>query len=356
MGEALLTTQGAEADQEEILNPINPSILPLLDPEFVEFYNKNIGPNPATHQVPFSEVRAHPEKWRGGWCKDYSGEPGVTNRAIQSKDGYQIPVRIYSPDASKEGPGPFPVHVNYHGGGYVFGDLTVDAKWCMKLKERVGVVVVDVDYRLCPENMFGKNIEDGWAVLTWVYEEAASELNIDPQSISIGGISAGGGLAASLQHMARDSGIPLKMALLSVPTTDYTTYFPFPDGYTPFASVAALAKAPSLGADRLEFFRRMVFAEAHRKEILEMPLSWRAPLHSPNFKGLCDTFIATAQCDPLVDEGEAYGMKIIGAGGRVTMRRYQGMPHPFMHMDLKAARLYDDDLCAALRGAHSSRG
>lgn len=82
---------------------------------------------------------------------------------------------------------------------------------------------------------------------------------------------------------------------------------------------------------------------------------WRAPLHAPNFKGLCNTFLATAQCDPLVDEGEAYGRNIIAAGGKVTFRRYQGMPHPFMHMDLATARLYDDDLCAALRLAHETR-
>ena len=355
MGDQVLSTQGTEADQERILNPINPDILPLLDPEFVAYYNKYIGPNPATHQVPFNEVRSNPEKWRGKWCIDYTGEPGVGNLSIPSKDGYQIPMRTYSPDSSIWGPGPYPVHVNFHGGGNVFGDLTVDAKWCMKLTERVGVVVVDVDYRLCPESVFGKNIEDGWAALTWVHGKGASELNVNSQSISIGGISAGGGLCCTLQHMARDAGIPLKMALLSVPTTDYTTYFPFPEGYTPFPSVAALAKVPSLGADRIEFFRRMVFPEEHKQEILQKPISWRAPLHSPSFKGLCDAFIAVAQCDPLVDEGEAYGRKIIDAGGKVTFRRYQGMPHPFMHMELKAARLYDDDLCAALKQAHTSR-
>lgn len=327
---------------------------PLLDPEFVAYYNKNIGPKPPTHLVPLSEVRANPEKWRGWWCVDLTGQPGVKNLRIPSKDGYPIPLRTYSPDPSKYGPGPYPVHINYHGGGYVFGDLTVDALWSTKLRDRVGVLVVDVDYRLCPENIFGKCIEDGWAALTWVHEKGGPKLNIKPDSISMGGISAGGGLACTLQHMARDAGIPLKLALLSVPTTDFTTYFPFPDGHKPFPSVAALAKAPSLGADRLEFFQQMVFAKEHQEEILKTPLFWRAPLHATNFNDLCDAFVATAQCDPLVDEGEAYGRKIVEAGGKVTFKRYLGMPHPFMHMGLTASGKYDDDLTAALRLAHAS--
>lgn len=350
----LLNAQGGDADQEDILIPIDPSMEPLLDPEFVAYYNKNIGPKPPTHLVPLSEVRANPEKWRGWWCVDLTGQPGVKNLRIPSKDGYPIPLRTYSPDPSKYGPGPYPVHINYHGGGYVFGDLTVDALWSTKLRDRVGVLVVDVDYRLCPENIFGKCIEDGWAALTWVHEKGGPKLNIKPDSISMGGISAGGGLACTLQHMARDAGIPLKLALLSVPTTDFTTYFPFPDGHKPFPSVAALAKAPSLGADRLEFFQQMVFAKEHQEEILKTPLFWRAPLHATNFNDLCDAFVATAQCDPLVDEGEAYGRKIVEAGGKVTFKRYLGMPHPFMHMGLTASGKYDDDLTAALRLAHAS--
>lgn len=352
MGDAIITTQGREADQEEILNPIDSAILPLLDPEFVAYYNKNIGPKLATHQVPFADVRANPEAWRGAWCIDCTGQPGVTNLKIPSKDGHMIPLRTYAPDAKTFGPGPYPVHVNFHGGGHVFGDLTVDAKWCMKVRDRVGALVVDVDYRLCPEDIFGKNIEDGWAALRWVFDHGPKELNINPKSISIGGISAGGGLCCTLQHLARDAGLKLRIALLSVPTTDYTTYFPFPAGVEPFPSVAAMAKAPSLGADRIAFFKRMVYPQEHAKEISKLPVSWRAPLRAENFDGISDCFIATAQCDPLVDEGEAYGRKVVQGGGKVTVRRYRGMPHPFMHMELKAAKLYDEDLCTALKAAH----
>jgi hypothetical protein len=36
------------------------------------------------------------------------------------------------------------------GGGFVFGSLEADAKFCMTVQERAGLVVVDVNYRHCP--------------------------------------------------------------------------------------------------------------------------------------------------------------------------------------------------------------
>lgn len=36
------------------------------------------------------------------------------------------------------------------GGGFVLGDLTGDAELCMLMRNRVGIIVMDVDYRLSP--------------------------------------------------------------------------------------------------------------------------------------------------------------------------------------------------------------
>jgi len=83
-------------------------------------------------------------------------------------------------------------------------------------------------------------------------------------------------------------------------------------------------------------------------------VSWFADLmQAPSFKGLCKTVIYTAGCDPLRDEGEAYARKLVEGGCEVTLKRFEGVPHPFMHMDeaLPQARLYIEMLAKEIKHA-----
>ena len=189
--------------------------------------------------------------------------------------------------------------------------------------------------------------------MQWAHQNAIS-INGDPASISVSGISAGGQVVAVVQHLARDAGIPLKLAIMTVPCTDYTTYWPRPNNYSLFPSVKELEKTAMLDSARLEFFQKHVNNDRDRDHLAtNVPQWWKTPLHAENFKDLCDTFIATAELDPLVDEGEAYGRKIVEAGGMVMFRRYQGMPHPFPHMPLRAAHQYDANVIRALKMGHN---
>ncbi len=80
---------------------------------------------------------------------------------------------------------------------------------------------------------------------------------------------------------------------------------------------------------------------------------WFAPLRATNWANLCDTFIRTAEIDPLRDEGEAYGMKLVAGGNKVAMKRYPGCPHTFMYINtMKRKDEYDPDAVNALRTAH----
>lgn len=125
---------------------------------------------------------------------------------------------------------------------------------------------------------------------------------------------------------------------------------------SPYKSFIENEFAPCLSWKRLAYFRDQTAAknEAEKAEIDARPVYVRQPIDG-NLKGVCRTFIATAEQDPLRDEGEAYGQRLIELGVRVSMRRYTGVPHPFMHMlTIKKAQLYIEDVCSEIRSAHDA--
>ena len=82
-------------------------------------------------------------------------------------------------------------------GGWVIGSLASDESWCRIACQDVGMIIIDVDYRLAPEYPFPVQIWDSWAALKWVFANAPS-LGVDVSRVSIGGLSAGGHLSAVL--------------------------------------------------------------------------------------------------------------------------------------------------------------
>lgn len=109
--------------------------------------------------------------------------------------------------------GPVPVLLHLHGGGLVAGAVSdnVDAALGMA----PGWAVASVEYRLAPEHPYPAAVEDAYAALVWLVAEAA-QLGIDPDRIVVTGVSAGGGLAASLALLARDRGGPSLLGQLLV--------------------------------------------------------------------------------------------------------------------------------------------
>jgi len=183
--------------------------------------------------------------------------------------------------------------------------------------------------------------------------DASSRLNINPTSVSIGGVSAGAHICLVLQHMARDAGIPLKLCLVSVPpSTDSLGYRFYTE--SPFSSFHEFHRAPVLPWKRIQYFGSYTMPPDKMPELRKLwPDWWLAPIRAQNWSGLCDTFIRTAEIDPLRDEGEAYGMKLVAGGSRVTFKRYLGCPHTFMYMPfMKQKEEYDKDAIQALKRAH----
>lgn len=88
----------------------------------------------------------------------------------------------------------YPLVVNFHGGGFVLGKGTDDARWVSALVHRVDVLCVSVDYRLAPEHPFPKAVEDGTDAVLYLVKNA-DKFGIDVNKIATTGFSAGGNMA-----------------------------------------------------------------------------------------------------------------------------------------------------------------
>jgi acetyl esterase len=130
-----------------------------------------------------------------------------------------LPARHYAP--AEVTPGPHPLLVFLHGGGFVIGDLETHDVCCRLLCKHGGVHVLAVDYRLAPEHPFPAPVEDAVAATRWALERGAAELGADPGRVAVGGDSAGGNLAAVACQVLAGEGGPTPFAqLLIYPTTD----------------------------------------------------------------------------------------------------------------------------------------
>jgi acetyl esterase/lipase len=275
-----------------------------------------------------------------------------------------ITCRVYTP----AGPGPFPVHLNFHGGGWVIGGLNSEAAWCRSICNESSIVVIDVDYRLAPEFPFPVAIYDCWAAVKWAMAEAPT-LNVDPTSVSIGGLSSGGLITAVLAHFARDStpSIDLKLQLMVVPATDMR-YVPADVHETrpltpdtcPYPSAIFCSDLPWSPLSRESWFLKYYIGTdpETRPKILA---DWRmTPVLSPGLQGLAPAHIVTAEFDVERDEGEYYGDMLRAAGNQVSMKRYAGVPHAFVHYNhpsrgLSKSRQYIKDTAELLSRVHGTQ-
>ena len=271
-----------------------------------------------------------------------AGEPEsiarVENRTVPGSAG-EIPVRIYTP----VGTAPFPVLVYFHGGGWVIGNLDTHDGICRSLANRVGCLVVSVDYRLAPEHPFPAAPEDCYAATRWLAEHAGS-LGGDKGRIAVGGDSAGGNLAAVVALMARDRGGPkLAFQLLVYPATDTDfetrSYRENSEGYF-------LTRA-----DMVWFWNHYAPRDEDRRN------PYAAPLRAASLRGLPPALVITAEFDPLCDDGNAYAARLREDGVPVRLSQQDGLIHGFFQMGavIDRGRASVDEASRAVKDAFATR-
>jgi acetyl esterase len=237
-------------------------------------------------------------------------EPGavVTDHLVPTPTG-PVRVREYRPAP----PGPLPAHVFLHGGGWWLGsvDELVNDAICRLRCVRAGCVVLAVDYALAPELRFPVAIEQVYAVLTEVVA-AAGRWRVDPGAISVGGVSAGGNLAAALTLKCRREGGPaLAYQLLEVPILDLTRWL----------SVGARDPDPHHAEQLVAAVRRYLPDDAAAAGELA------SPLRAGDLSGLPPAYVMTAELDPLRRDGERYAAELAAAGVPATVSVEPGAIH-----------------------------
>jgi cation diffusion facilitator CzcD-associated flavoprotein CzcO/acetyl esterase/lipase len=241
--------------------------------------------------------------------------------------------RLYRPPT----PGPHPVVVYYHGGGWVIGSETSDDPLCRDLCLRTDSLIVSVDYRHGPEARFPAASEDAFAALQWVAANAAS-LGGDPHRLAVAGWSAGGNLAAVVCQAARHAGGPrIGAQLLLTPVTDCDFERP---SYVDNAEGYVLTKP------LMDWFWDSYCDPADRAD------PRISPLRAASLAGLPPAVVVTCELDPLRDEGNAYAEALAAAGVPVHHIQARGHTHTSLTMvDVVVSAVpVRAELAEALRG------
>ena len=221
--------------------------------------------------------------------------------------------RLYRPST----PGPHPIVVYFHGGGYVLGDAISDDPLCRDLCVRSDTVVISADYRHAPEHRFPAAVDDAVAALRWVADDAQA-LGGRPGQLAVCGWNAGGGIAAVVCRLARDMGGPniMGQALLTPLTAGDMTRASFVENVDGYGLTTPLVR----------WFCDHYIDAADRSD------PRFAPRCAVDLSGLPPAIVVTAQFDPLRDDGEAYAAALSSAGVPTEHVRARGHTHQSVTM------------------------
>ncbi len=221
--------------------------------------------------------------------------------------------RLYRPAS----PGPHPLVVYFHGGGWVLGSHDSDDPLCRDLCQRSNALIASVNYRHAPEARFPAAADDGLAAVRWLADHAG-ELGGIPGALAVAGWSAGANIAAVTCQQARDAGGPqISGQLLLAPVTDADMTRP---------SYVENAEGYVLTAALMRWFWNHYADPADRRQ----PKA--SPLRATDLSNLPSAFIVTSQFDPLRDEGIAYAQAMAAAGVPVRHITARGHTHNSLTM------------------------
>jgi acetyl esterase/lipase len=308
---AYTKAHGMEAsDMRNMRQRVDPEIVPVLD-ELSEI---------GLLEFDFSDVPALRARLNSTMEMMAAQEPRIegvdsTDHRAPCTDGsHGVSVRVYEPSGRSE---TLPALLWVHGGGYVLGSIEWDDQLARQFALSLDCVVASVGYRLAPEHPFPTPLEDCYAALTWLSEEAQA-LGVDRARIAIGGASAGGGLAAALAQLARDRGeVSLVYQLLIYPMLD--------DRNITQPSDTVEDTVVWKRADNLFGWRSYL---GHEPGTENTP-PYASPGRTESLERLPPAYVLVGDIDLFTDEDIEYARRLAAAGVPTELHVYPGGVHGF---------------------------
>jgi acetyl esterase len=268
--------------------------------------------NPPLGQVSVEQSREQSNILRAQLQPDPPTLPSVEDGLIEGPEA-SFAYRLYR---AKTGVDNAPAVLFFHGGGFVLGDLDSHDVVCRQIGQESGCVVIAIDYRRGPEHKFPAAVDDAIYAAGWVREHATA-LGIDGNRLALAGDSAGANLATVVAIDMKRKGLP--------PVALQILLYPVADQHGDYDSKQRYGSGYLLTQSAIDFYAKQYFKTEHDK------LDWRAsPIRQEDLSGLPEALVITAGFDPLVDEGEAYALRLAQAGIRTTLRRFPGQVHGFV--------------------------
>jgi len=200
-----------------------------------------------------------------------------------------------------------PLYLYFHGGAFVFGAGRFAMAFGAKAADELGTTTLSVDYRTPPSDPFPAALEDGFAVYRELLAGAGG------RGIVVGGVSAGGNLAAAVTLLIRERGLPPPAAVvLLTPEVDLTEA-----GDTfrtnELLDVTLKAGLPECNA---------LYAAGH-----ELTDPYVSPLFADFAGGFPPTLIQSGTRDLFLSNSVLLHRKLRRAGIEAQLHVWEAMPH-----------------------------
>ncbi len=197
-----------------------------------------------------------------------------------------------------------------HGGGYVAGSIDSHRNLLGHLAVAMGCRVLALEYRLAPEHPHPAPVTDAVAAYRWLLDQGLA-----PAHLMIAGDSAGGGLTMGTLLKARDEGLPLPAAAVTIsPLVDL-------EGTGESMTTRAAADPMITRAQLLEIADLFV-GDGDRRD------PYAAPLYA-DLTGLPPLLIQVGDAEVLLDDSTRLAAAAEVAGVDVTLEVWPDMIHVF---------------------------